>query len=1227
MRPATAGSYEGDGCVLGTASALVFSGRSIPNGDSASAVAMQFTNGRVVWQGLIAIAGPSSAALAARAPMIVLISGSTFASGAALLVNGSFPHFSNITIVNNTFASDEPCSLLRRVHSQFVTVIAVIDVVPIVLAEGAEISFDLNNVSTESGSVAHSIPFVVTSITLSHRARVRWLGNEVSSHGTYISSGNTWGLMFTNNVYIDGAPSTATLQFVEGGSAWEFHDNWFSITTKSLEKTTVVVKDPARVEGLSGGTYSIRGNFFRVVPFHNATASMHVGSNGNPAGADFTYYFEGNTIEVHGIGRNSVATMGFIAGGSARIVIANNTFVGAEGTAASYLTISTNSLSGAAELLVHTNSFVTIVGSPRVPASIAFGHTMTMGDASRLSIVGNTVRSPAPDRTHRLVGMSGPASVSGSDVVVFECGNKYFDISLGWRFASSLAPAFDPMFLSSLPIVRCGLLSRTLQSSGTISNASGTHTRHSTYSNATMARTASVAPSSSRTNLASATLFSPTLSLPLSRSDSSSDSVVRTGSSSVIPSASATDEPTRSTHLLTSATATPTLSVTHHVRPIVPIPNPNLADAAATTGTALGAVAVVSAVIAPTSRLGVVGALVRIASCGEGATDYDGGLPFLVHPLTFPLVHTKGPDGYYFAAVLGNTIIIPFAFGLLLRFVLPRAVLFARTRRLRFAARREAEEGVSAVSMAVSEEEAEVLASLGWPAAAVGPFVLLSEGTAAAIVVSFASSESYGPLIGVIGLIPLIAVCGAWTHTLCCVVPRRRLNLDTAVDDATDGAPRWRWAFRPVGEWVPSAESESTPNVSGVGDNNTFSSDGVTAHALASQPLGSEESATAPNPPKTAPLTVTPMLIASREAFLGGRWLYTQGVSFGCSLAVGALEGLPAGDFCGGRVALALVATAVQCGCGCLALVPAEAALEGLASACVMPLAVCALVLAFGYDDEGGTMAEAMAALEIAGTIAAVLPLLLAVALSIMRVGMRGLMLGRSVSHRTSSRDGPSAAVPLLPMAADISLASLAAVPPDSGVHQRPGASESIIIPPIFAERPSVESARPPLLLPPDPPATPQPPAGVATLKGPDASRLLLPIAGMDGGDGYSEVRGRRSGTSSEWAITGATPQCSIIYPCTDEEGAYTEEDLALDRSASPYYRAAPVAGLSPEAMAGRRQRQQKGRGRRHADAPFQSDARRGSAAVQCEGPVGSGPFVLPPFLPSSSSVSLDVLL
>lgn len=325
MRPATAGSYEGDGCVLGTASALVFSGRSIPNGDSASAVAMQFTNGRVVWQGLIAIAGPSSAALAARAPMIVLISGSTFASGAALLVNGSYPPFSNITIVNNTFASDEPCSLLRRVHAQFVTVIAVIDVVPIVLAEGAEISIDSNNVSTESGSVAHSIPFVVTSNTLNHR-------NEVRSHGTYISSGNTWGLMFTNNVYVEGAPSTATLQFIEGSSAWEFHDNWFLITTKSLEKTTVVVKDPERVEGLSGGTYSVRGNFFKVVPFHNATTPMYRGSDGNPVGADFTYFFDGNTIEAHGIGRSSVATIMFIAGGSARIVIANNTFVGAEDT-------------------------------------------------------------------------------------------------------------------------------------------------------------------------------------------------------------------------------------------------------------------------------------------------------------------------------------------------------------------------------------------------------------------------------------------------------------------------------------------------------------------------------------------------------------------------------------------------------------------------------------------------------------------------------------------------------------------------------------------------------------------------------------------------------------------------------------------------------------------------------------------------------------------------------
>ena len=102
-----------DGCTLTAGVQLTLSGANMPNGESSvGSVAIRFASGTVHSQGIIVVQGPSSAAAQAMVPMVVLISGSTFLSGAAVKVTGSYPPYSNITIAHNTFTSQEHCPLL-----------------------------------------------------------------------------------------------------------------------------------------------------------------------------------------------------------------------------------------------------------------------------------------------------------------------------------------------------------------------------------------------------------------------------------------------------------------------------------------------------------------------------------------------------------------------------------------------------------------------------------------------------------------------------------------------------------------------------------------------------------------------------------------------------------------------------------------------------------------------------------------------------------------------------------------------------------------------------------------------------------------------------------------------------------------------------------------------------------------------------------------------------------
>ena len=138
------------------------------------------------------------------------------------------------------------------------------------------------------------------------------------------------------------------------------------------------------------------------------------------------------------------------------------------------------------------------------------------------------------------------------------------------------------------------------------------------------------------------------------------------------------------------------------------------------------------------------------------------------------------------------------------------------------------------------------------------------------------------------------------------------------------------------------------------------------------------------------------------------RWYYAEILSFGCSLLVGAMEGLPdtsSARWCRGRAIVALAAAVAQCVCGCAALVPLEAFLQGLMTAAVVPMAVAVTAKAFWpSDDFAGRrrLDESIAALSAAANIVGLALLAATVALS----GI-GALLGRpsSSSYSTHAND------------------------------------------------------------------------------------------------------------------------------------------------------------------------------------------------------------------------------
>ena len=159
--------------------------------------------------------------------MAVLITGSTFLSGAAVKITGSYPPYSIITIAHNTFASQENCGFLG-VIGYFVTVIAFIDTVPIVLGEGAAISVQRNTI-TAAGITMDSIPLMCTSITFSKGSSASIRENTIRVLGNGVGVGTLAILFDTVSPFrVIGNTEGATFRFL--GGAWLFEENSIRIT-------------------------------------------------------------------------------------------------------------------------------------------------------------------------------------------------------------------------------------------------------------------------------------------------------------------------------------------------------------------------------------------------------------------------------------------------------------------------------------------------------------------------------------------------------------------------------------------------------------------------------------------------------------------------------------------------------------------------------------------------------------------------------------------------------------------------------------------------------------------------------------------------------------------------------------------------------------------------------------------------------------------------------------
>ena len=427
--PNSISENTGNGCTVPPNVVLTLSGANLPSGTaSTGAVLVRFAGGTVQSQAIIVVQGPSSAVAPTKVPMVVLISGSTFLSGSAVKVSGSYPPHSNITIANNAFTSQEHCAPLG-VIGYFVTVIAFIDTVPIVLGEGAAISAQYNNISTNSGTLQHSVPFIVTSITFNNGSSASIRGNTVRTHGdkTLIAQ-NTWTIYFdvypTPNVNVIGNTGGSRFRFLGGGGAWLFEENMIYISTDV--KNHAVLGNSPHINSTSGGSFSISRNYINASPLPDTSEGTNVliSLSSTTNASNFDFLIDGNTFE--GYGRQSAMNIPqTILGGHSLLSISGNIFTSNEASVGLRIVINPSTISNNSLLRIDNNTFLSPQGAARAHA-ITLITPIRLQDTATLSLVGNSVDATVRSNTYKLIAASAANALSVAPTArVYSCGTRY----------------------------------------------------------------------------------------------------------------------------------------------------------------------------------------------------------------------------------------------------------------------------------------------------------------------------------------------------------------------------------------------------------------------------------------------------------------------------------------------------------------------------------------------------------------------------------------------------------------------------------------------------------------------------------------------------------------------------------------------------------------------------------------------------------------------------------
>ena len=547
--PSTApSSNAATGCSLMSGKQLTLSGLNIPELSAAAAgaaVAMSFVGGSVLGQGMIAVRGPAAVDAATKVPMRVLIYNNNFANGAAVLVTGSYPPNSNVTISGNRFVSTQPCALMTVLTQVFVTVIAYIDTVPIVLGAGASIVSQYNTIDTNSGTTIHSIPFVVHSISFNNGSSAGIRGNSIKSHGfAPLPAQNTWVLLFdTGKSYVMGGTEGTLFRYLTPGAEWAFDDNTIYVTNEN--PNLAFVGNAPYVNAPSGGAFVIRRNFLEARPLTSGNVNnwCFSSSSGNTA-ANFTFRFEGNTVIAYG-NNNMIATMGFTQfSGASLVSFVNNTITSAEATTGVRVQLTATVYKGTSRLIVEGNHLYSSVGATRLPAFMFMADTR-FEDSSFVSFVGNSLDANIRTVAAPLLASEASSVYMSPAMRIVTCGSRFNGMPVRNRLLFNQIAA--DATVAAMPMDYCGqTVSESLIPTASVS--------HSSTASLTVSESLTTTVSASPSASASATLTA-TESLQATVSATAIATVTASLSPPPSTSASLLDTPTHSTSLNFTDTA------------------------------------------------------------------------------------------------------------------------------------------------------------------------------------------------------------------------------------------------------------------------------------------------------------------------------------------------------------------------------------------------------------------------------------------------------------------------------------------------------------------------------------------------------------------------------------------------------------------------------------------------------------------------------------------------